>query len=295
LHRCLAALASAIYPRIDVLVVDNAPSDSRAADVARQWRVRYLVEPMPGLSRARNAGVRACSSEIVAFTDDDAVPEPDWISRLVEEFRDASVGAVTGRIRSLCGHVSVADVGPRRIRLDRRHPLWFEIASFGGIGNGGNMAFRRRALREGKGFDERLGRGAPLSSCEEYPAFAEVLERGYTITYTPDAIVRHPIPERLQLRREHHLRSRADLAGYATFLLLATRHKWRVVKYLFATTCAKRRAWRMLRAELRVRRRQTLAACVTGFWRGLHAGLAALPDAPMTCKKYSSRRASLLR
>src|SRR5579863_2053725 len=82
LDRCLAALARLSYPRFDVLVVDNASQDSQTYDIARQWGVRYLLAPVPGLSRARNVGARACESEIVVFADDDAVPEQDWLTAL---------------------------------------------------------------------------------------------------------------------------------------------------------------------------------------------------------------------
>src|SRR5437016_5283605 len=79
LNRCLEALSSVSYPRFDALVVDNAPADSRAKEVAERWGARYVVEPIVGLSRARNLGARTCSSDIVAFTDDDAVVDPEWV------------------------------------------------------------------------------------------------------------------------------------------------------------------------------------------------------------------------
>ena len=274
LVRCLQALAQLAYPRYEVLVVDNAPCDDVALETARRWRARYLIEPIPGLSRARNSGARACSSEVIAFIDDDAIPEPTWLSRLTRQFRDPSVAAVTGRTVPLLEGTAVAipsyetaDVGPQPIRLHRSLPLWFEMACFGGIGNGNNMAFRRQVFEWWTGFDEKLGRGALVSSGEEHRAFAHLVESGCTVVYTPDAIVRHRVPQTLEEHRDQYIRSRSDLAAYAVYLLLDTRHRWRITKYLAEAALGTRRTWRF-RTEVvppnLVSRRSLLRAYVTG-------------------------------
>src|ERR1019366_6008990 len=91
--RCLEAVSRLRYRRFDVLVVDNAPSDSQASRVAARWGARYVLEPIKGASRARTRGVRSCDAEIIAFCDDDSVPEPEWLAALVSEFRDPLVMA----------------------------------------------------------------------------------------------------------------------------------------------------------------------------------------------------------
>jgi glycosyltransferase involved in cell wall biosynthesis len=277
LDRCLAALAQLEYPCFEVLVVDNVPSDDRACEVARRAGVRYLVEPIPGLSRARNTGARACSSEVVAFTDDDAVPEPAWLSHLAAQFHAPEVVAATGRTLPLLEAAADAsasdatDLGPSVIRLDRRDPHWFEMACFGGIGNGNNMAFRRRAFDEWGGFEERLGRGALLSSCEEHRAFAQLIERGYAVVYTPEARVRHPIPTTLEERQRAYIQSHADLAAYAVFLLVVTHQKWRVARYIAEAAMGTRRKWRFHTATApRAVPKWSLAhAYAAGAYRGL--------------------------
>ena len=65
--------------------------------------------------------------------------------------------------------------------FDRETPFWFERANFGGIGDGGNMAFRRCVFDIWPGFDERLGRGAVIDGGEEHYAFFSLLDRGYRI------------------------------------------------------------------------------------------------------------------
>jgi O-antigen biosynthesis protein len=278
LDRCLAALEQLAYPRFDVLVVDNAPHDTGAMEVARSRGVRYLVEPVAGLSRARNTGARACSSDVIAFTDDDAVPERAWLSHLAAQFRDPSVAVATGRTLPLLDPTDpiasdVTDLGPHPIQLDRLHPLWFEMASFGGIGNGNNMAFRRCVFDEWRGFDGRLGRGAFLPSCEEHRAFAELIEQGHAVVYAPAARVWHPVPKTSEQRHREYLRSRSDLAAYAVFLILVTRHKWKVTKYVVEAAVGTRRAWRFHTepAPLAVSRWRVGRAYVSGALRGLWA------------------------
>src|SRR5216683_4146174 len=163
LDRCLAAVADLRYPnQFDVLVVDNAPSDQRGRAVAMKRSARYIVEPVAGLSRARNRGASECGSDLIAYIDDDAVAEPGWLSALATEFEDPLVMAVAGAILPLDADASGgATNGNSRLpgwrSVDRDTPDWFEIANFGGLGSGGNMAFRREAFAIWPGFDVRFG------------------------------------------------------------------------------------------------------------------------------------------
>jgi len=58
LNRCLEGVSRLLHPRFDVLVVDNAPAGQRTREVSGRWGIRYIVEPVVGLSRARNRGAR---------------------------------------------------------------------------------------------------------------------------------------------------------------------------------------------------------------------------------------------
>src|SRR5436305_5164432 len=98
LNECLRALSRLEDSPSDVLVVDNAPNHEETRRIALRWGARYQIEPMTGLSRARNQGALACDTELLAFLDDDAIPDPDWLSGLGREFEDERVMAVAGRI-----------------------------------------------------------------------------------------------------------------------------------------------------------------------------------------------------
>jgi len=254
LDQCLAAVAQLTYPVDEVLVVDNAPSDDRAQAVAARRGARYLLEPVMGLSRARNRGARASSSAIVAYLDDDSIPESAWLDRLTLEFHDPEVMAVTGRILAIDNPVDSdwlrawwqsLDCGDERRVVDRREPAWFELANFGGVGDGGNMAFRRCAFEIWPGFHERLGRGVLVSGGEEHHAFFSLIARGYRVAYTPHARVWHPYPATLDAFRARLLRDRAASSGYMT-LLFAEEPAYRraVFRYVAQWLAGTRRAWR---------------------------------------------------
>jgi glycosyltransferase involved in cell wall biosynthesis len=171
--------------------VDNSPGDDNTEAVAREFGARYTVEPVEGLSRARNRGLTESNSEIVTFIDDDCEPDPKWLSTLLEPFKDERIAATMGRVVTPVTRPEFLANQESR-SLSNQDPRWFEIATFGGLGMGGNMALRKSACVGWKVFDERLGRGAPLQIGEETHAFAELLSRGFTAVNLPAAIVYHP-------------------------------------------------------------------------------------------------------
>jgi glycosyltransferase involved in cell wall biosynthesis len=209
LSRALRSLADVEYDRFEVLVVDNAPSDSRTRDVcdavAGLIPLRYVLEPTPGLSHARNTALREVRHDIVAFIDDDERVDPLWLVSLAQEFiADDRVGAVSGLVlpaeletaaqaqfEQFGGHSKGR--GFRRAVFDRdylrtRQSALYPLPPFG---VGANMAFRVSALRKVRGFDTALGAGTRTRGAEDTAAFTEVLLSGRTMVYTPDSITWH--------------------------------------------------------------------------------------------------------
>ena len=173
-----------------MLIVDNSEGKRDIADISREFGARYTVEPKIGLSRARNRGLAECDTDVVAFLDDDAIPESNWLGILIAPFADEKMAASTGRVVTPVSNGADQPENPRT--LSKKDPHWFEIATFGGMGVGLNMALRRSACAEWTVFDVRLGRGAPFHIGEETYAFAGLLQRGYSAVYVPSAVVFHP-------------------------------------------------------------------------------------------------------
>lgn len=253
LDSCIAAVYRVGYPGLEVLVVDNAPTSDETREVARRWGVRCVVEPVSGLSRARNRGARACGTQIVAFIDDDAIVEPEWLAALAQEFKDPLVMAATGMViplkldteaERLCALAENSASNQRRV-VDRQTPGWFELASFGGLGNGGNMAFRRHAFDLWPGFDERLGRGTAAHSGEEHYAFLSLIGLGYRVVHTPKAVVRHPFPSTMRDLRSRELKDLAAAMACVTHLFVEEpRHRRALIKYVTEALLGKARVWR---------------------------------------------------
>lgn len=195
LSRCLESLCELRRKPDEVVVVDNAPRTSETRDlVAKHPHVRYVCEPRPGLSRARNAGIRNTTGEVIAFTDDDVVVSPDWLTELLNGFDESpDVMAVTGlvlpgELKSLAQSVFEQKFGFHRGYIPRRFDaprtdVWT-------IGAGANMAIRRDAFTAAGLFDERLGAGAAGCS-EDTELWYRLLERSFACYYTPLAVVHH--------------------------------------------------------------------------------------------------------
>ena len=135
LRACLGAIAKMHRAPDEIIVVDNSPGDEDTKAVAIDFRALYLIEPIAGLSRARNLGMESAKSEIVAYIDDDAVPHEDWLTILCQPFANPNVGVVTGGVLSSPAASPHSGKGPVN-SLSNRDPQWLEIAAFGGLGIG---------------------------------------------------------------------------------------------------------------------------------------------------------------
>lgn len=227
LERCLASLFAQRYARFDILVVDNGAADG-IADLCRVRGVTCIREPQPGLTRARNLAARAARGEIVAFIDDDAVADPDWLAAMVRQFADPRVAAVAGHTRYMKSRgdsleMTIEDApheGRRRAPLvvDRATPGWFTLACFGGIGDGNTMAFRRQLLTSAVRFDERIGRGRLIDGGDEHVAFMSLISDGYRVAHVPEAVVQHPAPGTEPLQRAKRRRDLRSSIAYLLFL-----------------------------------------------------------------------------
>jgi glycosyltransferase involved in cell wall biosynthesis len=201
LKDCLNALLALDYPRYEILVIDNAPDNDETEKLASEYAVRYIRENKPGLDRARNRGVRESSFPIIAFTDDDARPDRNWLRSIAENFSDRKVMAVTGFVAPAAldtpaqqmfewsyggmGHGFV-----RRIFNGEKMTQRAKLAA-SGFGVGANMAFRREWFDQGGYFDPALDVGTPSSGGGDIEMFHRVVAKGGLLVYDPNMLVWH--------------------------------------------------------------------------------------------------------
>ena len=97
---CIQALLAQEYPvdRYEILVVDNNSTDGSVERAARHPRVRWLREPTQGDFAARNRGILESSGEILAFTDSDTAPRPEWLHSIVGHMQTTGASLLVGRL-----------------------------------------------------------------------------------------------------------------------------------------------------------------------------------------------------
>ena len=239
LPACLDRLAALEYPALEFVIVDNAPSDDATEVVVGRYaagddRFRYVREPRPGLSRARNAGLAAARGRYVAYTDDDVAVDRRWIHGLVRGFaRRPDVACVTGLVCT-AGITNAAEAyfDARLASWSTRcRPQLFDITmrdrhgvlypfSAGIFGTGASFAFDRRTLLDLGGFDEALGAGTHTRGGEDLDIFVRILLSGAALAYEPSAVVwhHHRADEQSLLRQMYGYGT--GLTAYLTKLLL---------------------------------------------------------------------------
>lgn len=212
LRTCLSRVIRYLPAGHEVMVVDNHPeTDATRAVVESFPGVRYVVEPKPGLNAARNCALRHAEHQIVAFTDDDALPEPEWLPSLLTHFDDRLTLCVTGLTVPLELETEAQELHEQHSPFGRGfHRKVFDSSFFdpmasGHVGAGVNMALRKRVVDLVGTFDEALDVGTPTRSGGDNEMFARILAAGYRIVYEPAALSRHRHRRtRRELRRAFH-------------------------------------------------------------------------------------------
>lgn len=199
-----SALAQCPRPVEVLLVVDH--NAGLAARAGRELAGVKVLESdgVPGLSGARNAGLRMASQPVTAFLDDDAQARPGWLASLVEPYRSPDVVATGGSVHP---------------RWPGRRPKWLPPefdwvvgCSYRGLPEntgpvrnpiGANMSLRTRLALQVGGFDPAVGRvGTHPRGCEETELAIRLTASrpGSAVVYVPAAAVdHHVLQERLKL------------------------------------------------------------------------------------------------
>jgi len=200
LSRCLDALRHQRRPADQFIVVvreDDEPTRAllQRVDPDGSWISMVRVRA-GGVVAALNAGLAVVNADIVAFTDDDAAPRPDWLEEIAARFlADPQLGGVGGRdwvhhhgqiedgARSIVGHITWFG------RCIGHHHLGVGPSREVDVLKGVNMSFRTRALA-GVSFDTRL-RGTGAQVWNELGVSLAVKRRGWRLVYDPQIAVDH--------------------------------------------------------------------------------------------------------
>jgi GT2 family glycosyltransferase len=194
LARCLDALLSGSVLPEEVIIVDQSENDATqiVVEARRTSKVPivYVRQARRGLSASRNAALAHVSCPLVAVTDDDCVPDPEWISAITRTFgSEPALHALTGRVLPLGPETSDTYVVAVRESLSRQEFTGKTLPWV--IGGGNNFAVKRDWFERVGGCDEHLGVGSPGNAAEDMDLFYRLLRAGATIRYEPDALVYH--------------------------------------------------------------------------------------------------------
>lgn len=177
----------------EVVIVDNNSTDGTKSAIApvteeNPHRFRYLLENRQGKSIALNAGLREATGEILVFTDDDCIPDPNWLGAIAKEFEsDPSLGVLGGRVELFDKQdrpVTIRNF-PERTLIESRDQLFLFLI-------GANMSIRRTVLDAVGEFDPFLGPGSRIGAVmEDLDLLYRVFREKFKIVYSPDVLVYH--------------------------------------------------------------------------------------------------------
>jgi GT2 family glycosyltransferase len=179
---CFEGLLKLEYPNYEVIVVDDGSTDETAS-IAGEYGFRVISTENDGLSNARNTGFKAATGEIVAYIDDDAYPDPHWLTYLATTLINSTHAGVGGPNIAPPGDGQIADCianapgGPVHVLLSDREAEHIP---------GCNMAFRKASLEAVGGFDPQFRvAGDDVDVCWQ------LQKRGLTLGFSPAALVWH--------------------------------------------------------------------------------------------------------
>ncbi|MBD2487991.1 glycosyltransferase family 2 protein [Aulosira sp. FACHB-615] len=191
LSALIACLSAQTYPqdRVEYLLVDNNSSDRtlallQEAAVNSAIKISALSEnKIQSSYAARNTGIRAATGEIIAFTDADCHPQPQWLESLIQPFVNSDVVIVAGEITALPGNSLLEQYAELQDVLSQKHTLAHPFCAYGQTAN---LAIRRTALEKAGLFRPYLTTGGDADIC--WRILRQNLGR---LEFAPQATVQH--------------------------------------------------------------------------------------------------------
>ncbi|MBS3955281.1 MAG: glycosyltransferase [Methylomicrobium sp.] len=203
------------YEKWELIVVDNNSNDNTKEIVSEFTKIIpnlfYKFEPKQGLSYARNLGISSARGELIAFTDDDVLPENDWLLKIYDNIKEFNCDACGGYISPqwetppphwlteiFYGFLAIKTdaSGPRQLTINDELPF------------GANMAFQKSLFTEYGLFDTNKGRkGNVLAGGEDIEMFERIISNNRLVYYFPSIKVAHKV-ESFRLKKSYFRRWR---------------------------------------------------------------------------------------
>ena len=204
LEPCLVSLCEQTLDpsRYEICVVANACTDA-TPEVVQKIAARYphhqifmVEEPIPGLSRARNCGLRATRAPLVAHIDDDGTVYPDWLERFISLFSEkgAAIAVIGGEIEPIWESPKPEWITPRMALFLSAGTGFGSKSRFldgGESASEGNSCYRRSMLEQVGGFPDELGRVGSCLLSGEHAVESRLRKNGGQIFFDPKIILRH--------------------------------------------------------------------------------------------------------
>jgi GT2 family glycosyltransferase len=280
LRRCLEAVRAQTRAPDEIIVVDQDPSDAaRTAVGDTKLSIRYFEQRRLGLSASRNLALARAGGDVLAVTDDDCFPDPNWVAAVIKAMEeDSSLTGLTGPILPPPG-TPPPEMFATSSRPSRESRLFSSRTIPWAVGSGANFTARVADLKRIGGWDERLGVGTPGKAAEDCDIIDRLLAAGGVIRYDGEALMHHEwqTKERRQSTRWSY--------GFGIGALCGVRLAERDAYGFRMLASYSRMKLREIRPELRngrwngVRERLTaLAALLPGCLYGLRARSASRPE-----------------
>lgn len=204
LRNTIVSLQQQNFPddHYEIIVIDKPSTDDtrRVVEECNQHgrkEVIYYEELQDGVHYARHAGARIAKGDLLAYTDDDVICDPDWLSELTRPYTDPKVGCVGGKVlprfetkepawaKYFPGFLSILDRGSEITKVNDAG-IW-----------GCNYSIRKAVLYDAGGFNPTGTPASPMRYLgdEECGLTNKAIEKGYDVVYTPFAVVIHVIPQ----------------------------------------------------------------------------------------------------
>lgn len=245
----------------ELIVVCQGGAPVRAGEMQirnERFPIRFIHQSANGVSRARNLGLELSRYDLIAFTDDDCLVDPSWITAIICSFARYSTRVIFGRVQaaphphseykhqvlhgpygwdwhgvSVCGDRCFATiVRPTRVVIQGR------CLPYAQIGSSNNFAARKEVFEEHGSFSDRFGAGSAGLSAEDTEWQYRLLRRGEPIAHDPRPLVLHdawmPLP---QASRKISRYTAGTLALFLGHALAGDKIAWRFFCHIASSNC----------------------------------------------------------